>query len=90
MLVSLGMACPFLMASWVTLEDQTIRVWDLETSEIAMEYHTRSTPISITTHKDMPNVSVKLSAPSLAPRIAQVSGDAAILGCGGGWHDQVI
>jgi len=36
-------------------EDQTIRVWDLETSEIAMEYHTRSTPISITTHKDMPN-----------------------------------
>jgi len=36
-------------------DDQTIRVWDVNSDSVAVEYKTRSTPVSIATHKDMPD-----------------------------------
>jgi len=36
-------------------DDHTIRIWDVKDDKIQMEYRTKSTPLSIVTHKDKPD-----------------------------------
>ena len=46
------------------VDDHMIRVWDINNDQdVVCQYRTRSAPISISTHKDMPNV-----GQSVAPR----------------------